>query len=221
MKLFQYTYYFFRSVFYRGFVNTIKLLTYEKKYEKLLKIDTLTIENLEHLTLASDNSKENHHYQGASYFILFKIFSSLPSDFKNTTFIDYGCGKGRALFVAEQCGFKRLIGVDIAKELILDAEKNLINYQKQNASSEIKFVFEDATKYDIPKDACVFYFFNPFGPKILQSVLSHIKKSVDQSPRKILCIYLNPLYKEEFEKLGFQLVEKVKTGRYLEAVIYE
>jgi SAM-dependent methyltransferase len=221
MKLFQYTYYFFRSVFYRGFVNTIKLLTYEKKYEKLLKINTLTIENLEHLTLASDNSKENHHYQGASYFILFKIFRSLPSDFKNTTFIDYGCGKGRALFVAEQCGFKRLIGVDIAKELILDAEKNLINYQKQNATSEIKFVFEDATKYNIPKDACVFYFFNPFGPKILKSVLSNIKKSVDQSPRKILCIYLNPLYKEEFEKLGFQLVEEVKTGRYLEAVIYE
>ena len=73
MKLFQYIYYFFRSVFYRGLVNTIKLLTYEKKYEKLLKIDTLTIENLDHLTLASVNSKENHHYQGASYFILFKI----------------------------------------------------------------------------------------------------------------------------------------------------
>jgi tRNA1(Val) A37 N6-methylase TrmN6 len=135
MKLFQYIYYFFRSVFYRGFVNTIKLLSYENKYEKLLKINTLTIENLEHLTLASNNSKENHHYQGASYFILFKIFISLSNDFKNKIFIDYGCGKGRALFVAEQCGFKRLIGVDIAKELIVEAEKNLINYQKQNSNS--------------------------------------------------------------------------------------
>lgn len=221
MKLFQYIYYFFRSVFYRGLVNTIKLLTYEKKYEKLLKIDTLTIENLDHLTLASVNSKENHHYQGASYFILFKIFHSLPNDFKNKAFIDYGCGKGRALFVAEQCGFKRLIGVDIAKELIFDAEKNLINYQKQNSNSDIKFVFEDATKYEIPNDACVFYFFNPFGPKILQSVLSNIKKSVDQTPRKILCIYLNPLFREEFEKLNFQLVEEIKTSRYLEAVIYK
>lgn len=221
MKLFQYIYYFFRSVFYRGFVNTIKLLSYENKYEKLLKIDTLTIENLEHLTLASNNSKENHHYQGASYFILFKIFNSLSNDFKNKIFIDYGCGKGRALFVAEQCGFKRLIGVDIAKELIVEAEKNLINYQKQNSNSEIKFVFEDATKYDIPKDAYVFYFFNPFGPTILHSVLSNIKTSVNQTPRKIRCIYLNPIHKDEFEKLGFQLVEEVKTNRYLEAIIYE
>ena len=70
MKLFQYLYYFFRSLYYRGFINTFKLLTYEGKYEKKLGINTHSIVNLNSLTLAGENSEQNHHYQGASYFIL-------------------------------------------------------------------------------------------------------------------------------------------------------
>jgi SAM-dependent methyltransferase len=220
MKLFQYIYYFFRSIFYRGFANTIKLLSYEKKYEKLLGINTLSIENLDQLTLASQNSKENHHYQGASYFVLFSILNSIPESFRKKAFIDYGCGKGRALFVAEQCGFEHLIGVDIAKELIDVANQNLLIYQKKSKGSSINFVFEDATRYEIPKDACVFYFFNPFGPQILYPVLQNIKESIKKHPREIYCIYLNPIYQEVFIQSEFKLVREVKTKRYLEAVIY-
>jgi SAM-dependent methyltransferase len=220
MKFFQYIYYFFRSIFYRGFVNTIKLLSYEKKYEKQLGIDTLSIENLDQLTLASKNSKENHHYQGASYFVLYSIFNSIPESFKKNTFIDYGCGKGRALFVAEQCGFELLIGVDIAKELIDLANQNLLKYNKKSKNSSINFVFEDATQFKIPQDACLFYFFNPFGPQILNPVLQNIKESVKNYPREIYCIYLNPIYNEAFKQSGFKLVREIKTKRYLEAVIY-
>ena len=132
MKVFQYIYYFFRSLYYRGFVNTFKLLSYEGKYEKLLGIKTHSIVNLANLTLAGEDSEQNHHYQGASYFILFSIFNELPKETKGFPLIDYGCGKGRALFVAEQCGFTNLIGVDIAKELIDDANKNKVIYKKQN-----------------------------------------------------------------------------------------
>ena len=96
MKLFQYIYYFFRSLYYRGAVNTFKLLTYEGKYEKQLGINTHSIVNLDSLTLAGDSSDQNHHYQGASYYILFSLFNKLPPEIKLNPFIDYGCGKGRA-----------------------------------------------------------------------------------------------------------------------------
>src|SRR6478735_6242216 len=109
MRFFQYTYYFFRSLYYRGLVNTFKLLTYEGKFEKQLGISTHSIVNLDQLTLDGDNSDQNHHYQGASYYILFSIFEKLPQHLKSKPFIDFGCGKGRALFVAEQCGFTHLI----------------------------------------------------------------------------------------------------------------
>ena len=131
MKLMQYIYYFFRSIWFRGPINTFKLLTFEGKYEKLLGIKTHSIVNLDKLTLAGMASEENHHYQGASYYILFKVFNLLPTQLKSKPLIDYGCGKGRALFVAEQCGFTNLIGVDIAKELIENAITNQSIYSKQ------------------------------------------------------------------------------------------
>ncbi len=220
MKAFQYIYYFFRSLYYRGFVNTFKLLRYEGKYEKQLGINTHSIVNLDKLTLAGESSDQNHHYQGASYFILFSIFPKLPPETKNYPFIDYGCGKGRALFVAEQCGFKKLIGVDIAKELIDDANANKLVYKPKNNESEITFIFNDATQYQIPSDTCVFYFFNPFGEAILQQVINNIKESVKQNPRKVYCIYLNPKYKAVFDENGFEIFYIEKNKRYLEGIIY-
>lgn len=220
MKVFQYIYYFFRSLFYRGFVNTFKLLAYEGKYEKQLGINTHSIVNLDKLTLAGESSEQHHHYQGASYFILFSIFNRLPENVKHKTLIDYGCGKGRALFVAEQCGFTKLIGVDIAKELIEDANANKSVYKPKNSESEITFIFKDATQYQVPDDACVFYFFNPFGEDILLQVINNIKESVKQHPRKVYCIYLNPKYKSVFDKNGFKVFYTEKNKRYLEGIIY-
>jgi len=220
VKFFQYIYYFFRSLYYRGFVNTFKLLRYEGKYEKLLGINTHSIVNLDKLTLAGENTDQNHHYQGASYFILFSIFYELPKETKDFPLIDYGCGKGRALFVAEQCDFTNLIGVDIAKELIDDANENKVIYKKKNPESSIEFLFEDATKYNIPDNARVFYFFNPFGEEIMQLVINNIKESVKLNPRKIYCIYLNPKYKAVFEKNGFEVFYTKKNNRYLEGIIY-
>jgi SAM-dependent methyltransferase len=135
-------------------------------------------------------------------------------------FIDYGCGKGRALFVAEQCGFTDLVGVDIAKELIDFANENKSRYKQKNINSRISFLFEDATKYQIPSSARVFYFFNPFGESILQQVLHNIKTSVQQYPRQIYCIYLNPKYKSVFEQNGFKVYYIEKNNRYLEGIIY-
>lgn len=220
MRIFQYIYYFFRSLYYRGFVNTFKLLSYEGKYEKQLGINTHSIVNLDKLTLAGENSDQNHHYQGASYYILFSIFKKLPIETKNFPLIDYGCGKGRALFVAEQCGFTNLIGVDIAKELINDANANKAVYVLKNSQSNIDFLFEDATKYLIPNNAQVLYFFNPFGEEVLQKVIDNIKESVKQHPRKVYCIYLNPKYKAVFEENGFDVFYTEKNKRYLEGIIY-
>lgn len=220
MRVFQYIYYFFRSLYYRGFVNTFKLLSYEGKYEKQLGINTHSIVNLDKLTLAGEDSDQNHHYQGASYYILFSIFEKLPKETKSFPLIDYGCGKGRALFVAEQCGFTNLIGVDIAKELIDDANSNKAVYIRKNNKSNIDFLFEDATKYLIPDNAQVFYFFNPFGEDILQKVIDNVKESVKQHPRQVYCIYLNPKYKAVFEENGFKVFYTEKNKRYLEGIIY-
>lgn len=221
MVIFQYIYYFFRSLYYRGFRNTYKLLKHEATDEKKLNINTNRIINIQQLSLAGKFSREHHPYQGASYYILYLLFNKLPKALKETTFVDYGCGKGRALFVAEQCGFTKLIGVDIAQELIDGAQENLEVYKRKQPYSQFELVFSDATTYHIPKEACVFYFFNPFGESILIQVLQKIKASVKQYPRGIVCLYLNPKYKQAFEKNGFTILFEEKNKRYTEAIVYK
>lgn len=220
MKLFQYIYYFFRSIKLRGLTNTFKLLYFERKYEKAFAINTHSIVNLDNLTLDGTHSEQLHHYQGASYFVLLTLFKKLPAHLKYKPFIDYGCGKGRALFVAEFSGFTNLIGVDIAKELIEQANQNKLLYKQTNPQSHINFYFQDATTYSIPKEAEVFYFFNPFGIEIMQKVINKIKESVQSNPRKIYCLYLNPLYRKAFDESDFKIEFEEKNKQYLEAVVY-
>lgn len=196
-------------------------MKHEATDEKKLNINTNRIVNIQQLSLAEKFSSEHHPYQGASYYILFLLFNKLPESFKATTFVDYGCGKGRALFVAEQCGFTQLIGVDIAKELIDAAKENLIGYTRKHPHSQFEFVFSDATTYAIPKEACVFYFFNPFGESVLMQVVENIKASVKKYPRDIVCLYLNPKYKQAFEKNGFTIMFEEKHKRYTEAIVYK
>ena len=93
-------------------------------------------------------------------------------------------------------------------------------YVKKNKQSNIDFLFEDATKYQIPSDAQVFYFFNPFGEDVLQEVIDNIKLNVKANPRKVYCLYLNPKYKAVFEKNGFEVFYIEKNKRYLEGIIY-
>ena len=76
------------------------------------------------------------------------------------------------------------------------------------------------TKYLIPDNAQVFYFFNPFGEEVLQKVIDNIKESVKQHPRKVYCIYLNPKFKAVFEENGFKVFYIEKNKRYLEGIIY-
>lgn len=221
MVFFQYIYYFIRSLWLRGPYHTFRLLYFEGRYEKTLRLKTAQIVNLNDLTLAGVNSSQNHHYQGASYYVLFHVFKQLPSFLYHSDIIDYGCGKGRALFVAEQCGFKRLIGLDIAKELIDAALNNETQYAKKNNDSSFLWIQQDATLFAIPEQAQVFYFFNPFGKNIMETVLNNILNSYEKHPRDIYIIYLNPKFKEVFFHPNIKLFYTLKHFRYTEGLIYK
>ena len=221
MIFFQYAYYFIRSLWLRGPYHTFRLLYFESHYEKALHLKTSQIVNLNELTLAGANSSQNHHYQGASYYVLFHVFKQLPSHLWNSELLDYGCGKGRALFVAEQCGFKHLIGIDIAKELIDEAGNNEAHYTKKQADSVFQWIQQDATLFSIPEQAQVFYFFNPFGKNIMEAVLKNILNSYEKHPRDIYIIYLNPKFKDVFLHPKINLYYTMKHFMYTEGLIYK
>ena len=192
--------------------KTLRLLRYEGYYERLLGIKTLQIKKT--------NDTENFHYQGASYYVLFELFKKLPVFLKDKAFIDFGSGKGRALFCAENNGFNRLIGVELDKELVENANENLQTYLLKRKESAFSFICENALNYDIPEGAATFFFFNPFSENIMDQVVKKINDYQAKTHSEVYAIYVNPQFKNVWLNAGYEIYDCEGNKRYTEAIIF-
>lgn len=188
------------------------LLSQEKVYEKQFRIHTSQIKK--------SDDKDNFHYQGASYWVLFKVLKSLPEHLKTKGFVDYGSGKGRALFCGEHVGFNYLIGVELDSELVKIAQQNLKQYVTKRKESLFEFYNENAITFEIPKDCGTFYFFNPFSENIMTIIAEKIKDYAIKNKQEVVIVYLNPLYKNCWLNHGFTLTNTIKTNRYTESLLF-
>ena len=210
MKIAIYLYYFFRSVFLRGLFNSLRLLRAESFYEKRFGIKTAKIKK--------SNSIEFFHYQGASYQQLIRILTDLFPLTKECDFVDIGCGKGRAIFVAESTGYNHLTGFELDDSLLLEALENLKIYPLKRKESQIEFKHANALNYSYKNARTLYFLFNPFNEDVLRKVIHKIKK---ESASETWFIYMNPQYPAPFKEAGMQLVKKFKTRFYTEAAIYK
>lgn len=143
-----------------------------------------------HLSLFQLDITSRHEAVGFSYSpspaeICEKLFASLTIRHQDFTFIDLGAGKGRVLLVASRFPFKRLIGVEFARELVETAR---LNIQKFGCRAEV--VHADAAEYKFPSENLVVYLYNPFGPEVLRPVLRSLREI--SACREVYLLYLNP-----------------------------
>ena len=137
-------------------------------------------------------------YQATGEDELAEAVSFLDDHPQNLTFIDLGCGKGRALLVAARLGFKQVIGVEFAHELAGNARKNLGVMRIPNAA----VVEADAAEYRFPDSDMVVYLYNPFSKEVMEKVLENLRESLG---KRLYVIYKNPDLDcaEIFDKSGF------------------
>jgi len=148
--------------------------------------------------------KIDQSYCPAPYYLLEKIINCLklkPEDI----FIDLGCGKGRVVFFVAQKKLRKVIGIELNKEFIDIANKNLATFKFDR--TPIQFVHEDAAKFRI-KDENIFFMFNPFGCKTIQCVINNIKNSLIDNPRQIRIVYLHPWCRSLLDDQDWLILEK-------------
>ncbi len=206
MNLFQRTR---RSIKEAGLVTTIneKLVlrmwngisdyVFDNKYG----VETRKSIPLSKLTIKSVNKCNGIDYDPVNYFILRDIFVSLSPCFNRGNFVDFGSGKGRVMLLASQYGFEKIIGVEFSKKLCDICKNNLCKTSEWNERKN-KFQIEniDAEKYYPNKNDRVFFFFNPFKGRVLDSVLDNIDASLREHERDIMLIYVMPVQAENFKK---------------------
>jgi SAM-dependent methyltransferase len=112
---------------------------------------------------------------------------------KNFTFIDLGAGKGRALLMASDYPFARIMGVEFMPDLCRAAEENIVSYSASSNDRqqcrEMAMVCTDACDFTFPTEPLVVYLFNPFSEPVFVKVLENLRRSVEQSPREIYVAY--------------------------------
>jgi SAM-dependent methyltransferase len=111
---------------------------------------------------------------------------------RQDVFIDFGCGKGRALLLAALFPFRRIIGVERSSELCDHARRNTAAAPRWLRCRQIEVVRTDAVDYFVPDDATLLFLYNPFTSDVLESVLEHIRQSLLRRPRNLRIVYALP-----------------------------
>jgi SAM-dependent methyltransferase len=139
-------------------------------------------------------------YQGSEPQLFHEILQQVAEDLTGFTFIDMGSGKGRALLMASEYPFAKIIGVEIIPELHETAVRNIAKFSGEaRLPGVITSWCGDAREFEFPNDPTVVYFFNPFPEDVLRSVLVNLGRSVRMHPRKLWVIYHNLVYPQQFD----------------------
>lgn len=196
---------FLASIRRRGLFRTLKIAAFELWYEARFGASSGVVIGVDALDIGPEPRTHATEYFPSSYFLMHEAFGCGGNDWSGRTFVDFGCGMGRALLFVSTLPFREIIGVELSPSLADTARRNLTTYYSAAGKTEPRWRVEttDARAFEIPPEASVFYFFNPFDAVVLATVADRLVASLQMAPRRAIVIYVKPVYEEVFLARGF------------------
>ena len=146
-------------------------------------------------------------YQPTDPSIFREMMEHIAADLSGYTFIDLGSGKGRALLLAREYPFRRIVGLELLPELHEVAKQNVARLRvEEHGRFELRC--GDAREFEFPPGPLFLYLFDPFPAEILAEVLVKLEGSMARAPRPVMVAYQNPVSERviaasrKFQKLG-------------------
>ncbi len=219
MKIFQQIRYFLYIATKWGVRLGFFTFYHELKGERKYRINTTSFNNLSRFNITGDQFVHATAYMPVNYFTIEQLFSHLPENARAGTFLDIGCGKGRAMCVAGHYGFSKVCGIDFAKEMIDAAEKNLRETKQGIPGLDYQLWWQDMSLFELEKEVSTVFMFNPFDEVLMKTVVQKISSSLNKHPRPFYLLYASPWHEELFFGAGFDVLYRIKKYNYLEGVI--
>jgi SAM-dependent methyltransferase len=165
----------------------------DRQFDRKYGVDTGGQHFPSELDIDSANRAQAIQYEPSPIRTLRSALSNLPSDLSEFVFLDFGSGKGRTLLVAADYNFKRIVGVEFARDLHRVAEANIRSYRSARQQCfQLESVCLDATLFPLPPEKLVLYFYFPFKDEVMSQVIDNIERSYRQQPRTMLILYYYP-----------------------------
>jgi hypothetical protein len=99
------------------------------------------------------------------------------------------------LLLASGYPFQHIIGVELARELVEVARRNLATYTNPaQRCTSLEVVCKDATTYPIPDVPLVVFMNNPFDAPLMELVIGNLTRSIENRPRDVVVLYANPIH---------------------------
>lgn len=150
---------------------------------------------------------ENDEHVTAYYGVAPSILRSLvdrwratnpPAHTTDYTFLDVGAGKGRAVMLASEFPFRRIVGVELNAEMVRIAQTNVDVWQRSHkadptagAIAPISIVHEDALNFELPSSPTLVFLFHPFEAPVLKAFLGRIEDAFANRSGMIDLLYVN------------------------------
>jgi SAM-dependent methyltransferase len=100
------------------------------------------------------------------------------------SFVDIGAGKGRALLLASEIGFRKVIGVELSAELARIAQDNVERWQRvAQPRAKIRVLHQDALQFcwprktirGRPRTSLLVFLYNPFACELVERLLDRLE----------------------------------------------
>lgn len=146
-------------------------------------VDTAAVVQI--VATSSPNARYGHRYETSPEALIRWCVEQCPTPYEETTFLDYGAGKGRALIVAAGYPFKRILGVEYSPELAAICRSNLAVLRLEG---RVEVNLADAAHFEVPAGPVLALAYNPFGEPVYRQVLDRLA----EAPGPVALVHVGP-----------------------------
>ncbi len=153
-------------------------------------VDTSGLVPAKHLATGHAHDEHVTAYYGVAPSILRALIAHWretvpPHPISSYTFLDIGCGKGRALLVASELPFGRIVGIELNPQLAAVARANAESWIGSHAAdptapllAPIEILEQDALELALPAGPTLIFLFHPFEAPLLRKLLRRIEAQI-------------------------------------------
>jgi SAM-dependent methyltransferase len=123
----------------------------------------------------------------------------------DASFIDLGCGKGRALIMASWFPFRSILGVELSPRHAAIAERNVAGHLAHPRGPavrcrDIAVAHANALHCDLPPGDLLVFMYRPFKGQIFQGVLDRLHAHVQRTGSRVVIAYVCPVEQAMLER---------------------
>lgn len=149
--------------------------------------------------LATGHHSDRHitAYHGTAPSLFHKLLRRWRDEYaqhplEKTAFVDIGAGKGRAMILAGEYPFRRILGVELHPGLAARARENIDAWKAVHPDTPPVALYEqDVLRMRMPAGPCLFFLFNPFGAFMMDQFLTRLRREFASRMGECDLLYVN------------------------------